>query len=132
MRMRIARIALLGISALLFFTTQLRAQAPAQGQGNAAAAQKLDKLEELSKELKLTPEQKLKLLPILKEEAPKLEEIKKDTTLTNFQKMQRIRELHEKTNPQVQAILTPQQFEQLQTIRKEEIQKMVQGRRAAQ
>lgn len=130
MRKRIARIMLLGISAVLFFAPQLRVQA--QGQGNAAAAQKLDKLEELSKELKLTPEQKVKLLPILKEEAPKMEEIKKDTSLTNFQKLQKIRELHEKTNPQVQAILTPQQFEQLQTIRKEEIQKMVQAKRAAQ
>jgi protein CpxP len=110
----------------------MRGEAQAQGQRNAAAAQKLDKLEELSKELKLTPEQKVKLLPILKEEAPKLEEIKNDTALTKFQKMERIRELHEKTNPQFQAILTPQQFEQLQTIRKEEIQKMVQAKRAAQ
>jgi periplasmic protein CpxP/Spy len=130
MRKRKAGVALLGISALLFFASQLRAQA--QGQGNAAAAQKLDKLEELSKELKLTPEQQVKLLPILKEEAPKLEAIKNDTSLTKFQKMERIRELHEKTNPQVQAILTPHQFEQLQTIRKEEIQKMVQAKRAAQ
>ncbi|HYL47300.1 MAG TPA: hypothetical protein VEU52_09760 [Candidatus Limnocylindrales bacterium] len=130
MRKRIAGIALLGIPALLFLAPLVRAQA--QGQGNAAAAQKLDKLEELSKELKLTPEQKVKLLPILKEEAPKMEAIKNDTSLTKFQKMERIRELHEKTNPQVQAILTPQQFEQLQTIRKEEIQKMVQAKRAAQ
>jgi hypothetical protein len=58
MRKRIARITLLGISALLFFATQMRGEVQAQGQGNAAAAQKLDKLEELSKELKLTPEQK--------------------------------------------------------------------------
>jgi predicted transcriptional regulator len=50
----------------------------------------------------------VKLLLILKEEAPKLEEIKNDTALTKFQKMERIRELHEKTNPQFQAILTPQ------------------------
>jgi coenzyme F420-reducing hydrogenase delta subunit len=113
MRKKIARITLLGISGLLFFAAQIRGEAQAQGQGNAAAAQKLDKLEEVSKELKLTPEQKVKLLPILKEEAPKLEEINKDTSLTNFQKM-------------------PQQFEQLQSIRKEEIQKMVQARRAAQ
>lgn len=132
MKNQITLIVLLGLCAFLFVAPRTLAQAQAQGQGNAAAAQKLDKLEELSKQLNLTPQQKLKLLPILKDEAPKMEAIKNDTSFTKFQKMERIRELHEKTNPQVQAILTPQQFEQLQTIRKEEIQKMVQVKRAAQ
>ena len=130
MKKQIALIAVLGLSACLLIAPC--AVPRAQGQGNGTAAERLDKLEELSKQLNLTPEQKRKLIPILKEEAPKLEEIKKDTSLTNFQKLQKIRELHEKTNPQVQAILTQQQFEQLQTIRKEEIQKMVQAKRAAQ
>jgi Spy/CpxP family protein refolding chaperone len=45
----------------------LMATMPAQASAQQAAAkeQKLDNLEELSKQLNLTPEQKVKLLPIL-------------------------------------------------------------------
>ena len=104
----------------------------AQAQGNTTNVQKLEKLEALSKQLKLTPEQKEKLLPILKAEAPKIEAIKNDTSLTKLQKAQKIRALHEETNPQVQAILSPEQFQQLQEIRRQEVEDMIQKKRATQ
>ena len=104
----------------------------AQAQGNTTNAQKLEKLEALSKQLKLTPEQKEKLLPILKAEAPKMEAIKNDTSLTKLQKAQKIRALHEETNPKVQAILSPEQFQQLQEIRRQEVEDMIQKKRATQ
>jgi len=43
-----------------------------------------EKLEALSQQLQLTPEQKVKLLPVLEQEGPKIEAIKKDTDRDNF------------------------------------------------
>ncbi|MGH9745136.1 MAG: hypothetical protein ACRD59_03360 [Candidatus Acidiferrales bacterium] len=127
------RIALLlGLCTIVFAAPAAFAQAAAPAQGGSTNAQKLDKLEALSKQLNLTPEQKVKLLPILKAEAPKLQAIKDNTSLTGFQKIKQIRALHEQTNPQVQAILTPEQYQQLQTIRQQEIEGMMQKKRAAQ
>jgi len=105
---------------------------PAQTQGSATPAEKLDKLEALSKQLNLTPDQKEKLLPILKAEAPKMQAIKDNTSLTGMQKLQQIRALHEQTEPQVKAILSQQQFDQLQKIRQQEIEKMIEKKRATQ
>jgi protein CpxP len=119
-------LAVLGLGMIVFTAPQTIAQAPAGG----TMAQKADKLEALAAQLKLTPEQKMKLLPILKAEAPKLQEIKDNTSLTRMQKLEQVRTLHEQTNPQVQAILTPDQFTQLQTIRRQEVQNMIQNRTA--
>ena len=105
---------------------------PAQTQGSATPAEKLDKLEALSKQLNLTPDQKEKLLPILRAEAPKMQAIKDNTSLTGMQKLQQIRALHEQTEPQVKAILSQQQFDQLQKIRQQEIEKMIEKKRATQ
>ena len=105
---------------------------PAQTQGSATPAEKLDKLEALSKQLNLTPDQKEKLLPILRAEAPKMQAIKDNTSLTGIQKLQQIRALHEQTEPQVKAILSQQQFDQLQKIRQQEIEKMIEKKRATQ
>jgi len=105
---------------------------PAQTQGSATPAEKLDKLEALSKQLNLTPDQKEKLLPILRAEAPKMQAIKDNTSLTGMQKLQQIRALHEQTEPQVRAILSQQQFDQLQKIRQQEIEKMIEKKRATQ
>ena len=112
----------------------LTAMTPVQALAQQAAAkeQKLDRLEELSKQLNLTPEQKVKLLPILKADAPKLEAIKNNTSLTKLQKLEQIRAVHQQSDPQVKAILTPEQYQQLQTIRQQEIQSMAQRKRAAQ
>jgi hypothetical protein len=109
-------------------------QSPAQTQGSATPtpAEKLDKLEALSKQLNLTPDQKEKLLPILRAEAPKMQAIKDNTSLTGIQKLQQIRALHEQTEPQVKAILSQQQFDQLQKIRQQEIEKMIEKKRATQ
>ena len=61
-----------------------------------------------------------------------MEAIKNDTSLTKLQKAQKVRALHEETNPQVQAILSPEQFQQLQDIRRQEIEDMIQKKRATQ
>jgi hypothetical protein len=43
-----------------------------------------------------------------------------------------IRAIHDQTDPEVKAILTPAQHEPLQTIRQQEIQEMIEKKRAAQ
>jgi protein CpxP len=91
---------------------------PAQGAGVQA-------LEQMAKQLKLTPQQKARLLPILAAEAPQLKAIKNDTSLSGVQKIERMRALHMENDPQVRAILTPQQYQKLQEMRQKEIEQAV-------
>ncbi len=100
----------------------------APGQNPDAAA----KLQDLSKQLNLTPEQKVKLLPILEAEAPKIKAIKTDTSLSGMQKMRQLRAIHNESAPQLQKVLSPAQYQKLQTIRQQEIQEAIAKKRAAQ
>src|SRR2546422_1209853 len=72
------------------------------------------KLQALSQQLKLTPQQKIQMLPILKEEGPKLEAVKNDSSLSGMQKMRQLRAIHNETAPQLQQLLSPAQYQQLQ------------------
>jgi Spy/CpxP family protein refolding chaperone len=95
--------------------------APASYAQATAAAGKAQKFQALAKQLNLTPEQEKQLMPILQADAPKLEAIKNNTSLGPLQKMQQLKAIHEQSDPQVKAILNPQQYEQLQQIRQQEI-----------
>ncbi len=119
-------LAVVALAVGMLLVTVPAVQAQAQ---DSAQAQKLAML---AKQLNLTPQQKMKLFPILKEEAPKVEAIKANTSLTGMQKMEQLHALHEQTNPQVQAILSPQQYQQLQQIRQHEIEEAIQKKRAQQ
>ena len=80
---------------------------------------RLHRLEAVAKELHLTRKQEKQLVPILQAEEPKLQAIKNDQSLSRAEKLQRLRAVHDESNPQVKAILTPPQFQQLQVIRKQ-------------
>ena len=97
-----------------------------------AESAQAQKLSMLTKQLNLTPQQKMKLMPILEAEAPKVQAIKANPSLTNLQKMEQLRAIHEQTNPQVQAILSPQQYQQFQQIRQQEMEQAIQKKRAPQ
>ena len=126
MKHRKVILTVLAFAMCMLFVTTLASQAQTQ---NSAQAQKLNMV---VKQLNLSPEQKIKLMPILEDEAPKVEAIKANTSLTNLQKMGRLRALHEQTNPQVQTILSPQQYEQLQQIRQHELEQTIQKKRGPQ
>jgi protein CpxP len=126
MKHRKVILTVLAFAMCMLFVTTLASQAQTQ---NSAQAQKLNMV---VKQLNLSPEQKIKLMPILEDEAPKVEAIKANTSLTNLQKMERLRALHEQTNPQVQTILSPQQYEQLQQIRQHELEQTIQKKRGPQ
>jgi Spy/CpxP family protein refolding chaperone len=105
-----------GTLALLTSTTFAQ-KAPAYAQKPTGIA----KAEAISQQLGLTPQQKVKILPILRDEAPKVQAIKNDNSLTRMQKAQQLRAIHQQTDPQMKAILTPEQYQKLQSIRQQTI-----------
>jgi Spy/CpxP family protein refolding chaperone len=100
----------------------------AQAQGAAQA----QKLAAIAKQLNLTPPQKTQVMPILEADAPKLEAIKSNTSLGPLQKMEQLTAIHAQSDSQIKSILNPQQYQQLQQIRQEEIQQAMEKKRAQQ
>jgi hypothetical protein len=88
------------------------------------------KVQALAKQLKLTPEQEAKMLPILKEEGPKFEAIKNNPSLPPMQKMKQLHAIHAESAPELQKILSPAQYQQLQAIRQADIKKAIAKKRA--
>ena len=84
----------------------------------------------LAQQLKLTPQQEVEVLPILKAEAPKFEAIKNDPSLSGMQKMEGLRAIHSENAPQLQKALTPAQYQELQAIRQDAIKKAIEAKRA--
>jgi periplasmic protein CpxP/Spy len=95
---------------------------------NAQSEKAVQKFERLATQLALTPEQKRQLIPILAAEGPKVEAIKADSSLTKIQKLQQLKAIHDQTDPQVKAILSPEQYQKLQVIRRQELQRVVEKR----
>ena len=91
---------------------------------------KMAKVQAIAQQLQLTPEQKVKVLPILEQEAPKLEAIKNNNSLSGLQKMRQLRAIHAETAPQLQQILSPAQYQKLQAIREERIKEAMEKKRA--
>lgn len=83
----------------------------------SSAQNRAAKLEAISQQLNLTPQQKAKVLPILRDEAPKVQAIKNDNSLSRMQKAQSVKAIHQQTDPQMKAILSPEQYQKLQAIR---------------
>jgi hypothetical protein len=67
----------------------------------------------------------MQLLPILEADAPKLQAIKNNTSLGPLQKLEQMKAIHAQSDPQIQKILSPQQYQQFQQIRQQEIQAMI-------
>jgi hypothetical protein len=101
--------------------------APAAPGQNPAAEEKVIAL---AQQLKLTPQQEVEVLPILKAEAPKFDAIKNDPSLSGMQKMKQLHAIHSENALQLQKILTPAQYQQLQAIREADIKKAVAAKRA--
>ena len=97
----------------------------------ASFAQKgeaMSKAQAIAQQLNLTPQQKEKILPILAAEVPKVQAIKNDNSLNKIQKIQQLRAIHQQTDPQMKAILSPEQYQKLQTIRQQTIREATQTR----
>jgi protein CpxP len=97
----------------------------------ASFAQKTDamsKAQAIAQQLNLTPQQKEKILPILAAEVPKVHAIKNDNSLSKFQKIQQLKAIHQQTDPQMKAILSPEQYQKLKAIRQQTIRDAPAGR----
>ena len=99
----------------LFVPVQLAAQSGKMAQ----------KFEALANQLALTPQQKRQLIPILAAEAPKVEAIRADSSLSKMQKLEQLKAVHDQTDPQVKAILSTQQYQKLQDIRRQEVEQVI-------
>jgi hypothetical protein len=86
----------------------------------------LTKLQHMSQELQLTPQQKQQIFPILKQEAPKLEEIKGNTSLGPLQKAMQLKQISNATDQKIMPILNPGQQQKYQAMREQERQQMIQ------
>jgi len=117
-RMLVFVVGVLSFCVTLLFSDKSLAQTPAE------------KLQILSQELNLSPQQKRELLPILEQEGPKLQEIKNNPSLTGGQKAMQLRAIHQQSDPQVKAILSLQQYQEWEAIRQREIQQVVEKKEA--
>ncbi len=88
----------------------------------------MSKAQAVAQQLNLTPQQKEKILPILIAEGPKVQAIKNDNSLSKIQKIQQLKAIHQQTDPQMKAILSPEQYKKLQEIRQQTIRDAVQSR----
>ena len=88
----------------------------------------MSKAQAIAQQLSLTPQQKEKILPILAAEVPKVNALKNDNSLSSTQKMQQIRAIHQQTDPQMKAILSPEQYQKLKQLRLQSIKDATQGR----
>ena len=88
----------------------------------------MSKAQAIGQQLSLTPQQKEKVLPILAAEAPKVQAIKNDNSLSKLQKVQQLKAIHQQTDPQMKAILSPEQYQKLKQIRLQAIKDATQGR----
>ena len=111
------------VSALSVAMLALMAPASFAQKGTA-----MSKAQAIAQQLNLTPQQKEKILPILIDEAPKVNAIKNDNSLSNMQKMQQIRAIHQQTDPQMKAILSPEQYQKLKGIRLQAMRDATKGR----
>jgi Spy/CpxP family protein refolding chaperone len=68
--------------------------------------------------LNLTPEQKSKIQPIMQSSRQQIQAVRADSSLTPEQKQAKVREIHQNAMSQVNAVLTPEQQQQLQQMRK--------------
>jgi periplasmic protein CpxP/Spy len=88
---------------------------PAPG-ARAAVRQRL---QEISKSLDLTNEQKQKLRPIFREQAGKLRELRDEKDLSRQDRLAKLKELRQGLDAKVKPILTPEQLEKWNKLRSE-------------
>jgi len=111
------------VSALSIAMLALLAPTSFAQQGSAMA-----KAQAIAQQLNLTPQQKEKILPILAAEVPKVQHIKNDNSLGKIEKIQQLRAIHQQADPQMKAILSPEQYKKLLTIRQQTIREVTQTR----
>ena len=119
---------LLCVLAVQLFAQFAVAQEPPSPEKQEAMA----KLEKMSAELQLTPQQKKQMMPIMMEEAKKMKALKANTSLGPLQKAMQMKQVGTDMDAKVQPILNPQQYQKFEQIRQQEREEMIQKMRSGQ
>ncbi len=112
---------LLGVSLLACLGTPLIAQ---QAIPDPQAV--LDRLAKVAQVLQLTPDQKQQILPILRMEAPQIQQVMNDPNLIPQQRASQLTQIAADIDGQIQPILTQQQWQKWQDMRRQERQQLLQ------
>jgi Spy/CpxP family protein refolding chaperone len=106
---------LIALAAMLLVATSGYAQkSGGQHQGGKKSSAKLDaKIDDLSKQLDLTDEQKTKVRPILQDESSKLHQLKADASVPDADRKAKSKEIRANSLQQIRSILTPEQQKKL-------------------
>jgi protein CpxP len=87
---------------------------PSRDRSGRRAMDPSARLERLSKELKLTDEQKTQLKPILEDQQKQFQALRDDTTMTREERMSKLQEIRKSTQERMNSVLTPDQQAKLQ------------------
>lgn len=79
------------------------------GGGRGGADRGADRLQRMATALSLTPEQSEKIKAIMEAQRPAMDAIRNDNTLSREDRRAKMQELRKTSEPEIQAILTPEQ-----------------------
>ncbi|HEY7098593.1 MAG TPA: hypothetical protein VH437_17835 [Terriglobales bacterium] len=76
------------------------------------------KIDNLTQQLQLTEEQQAKIRPIAEQETGYLEQIRGNSVLSRKEKLKKLEEVVKETDAQMKPMLSPEQWQKLQDLRK--------------
>ena len=116
-KLLIAALLFTGFSAFAQDSNQPASASPGAKPDHMRGDRVEQKLKRLSKRLNLTADQKEKLRPVLQDEEQQLKSLEDDNSMTLQQKHRKTREIRMSVRSQMDAILTPEQKDKLQSER---------------
>lgn len=99
----------------------------ALAQGKMGESDAQHQLDHMTKALNLTSDQQEKLKPIFESREQDWKSMQSDTSMTPAQKKAKMKEMHEKYEPQINAVLTPDQQSKWKAMRQEQWEKHKEG-----
>jgi protein CpxP len=108
-------LALVVVAGALSWQSAAQAATQASGRfGGARAAQWRERMQDATKDLNLSEDQKAKLKTIYQPQMEKLRELWKDQSLSREQKMEKFKALRGESEPKLKEVLTSEQLEKWQ------------------
>ena len=89
-----------------------------EGMGRGRGMTADEQLDQMSKALNLTDDQKAKLKPILEDTHKQMQQLMQDQSLSREDRRNKMQQIHESAMSQAKGILTDEQFKKLQEMHK--------------
>ena len=118
---KLSLIAALALGSLLACSTLVNAQDAKPGKGNKGKGHMTveQRLDQMTKDLSLTDEQKPKVKAVLEDSSKKRQAISSDTSLDRQQMREKMQPIRDEQNTKMKEILTPDQMEKYTKIQDE-------------